>query len=170
MVTFFRLTCSVVLWGGRNTANKHHWSVLTVIQPHWVAPAHSVCAFPDYSAQALDFSTGKCVMLALGCMHSPGLSHSGSGSWVLHKGVDLVGPAFCAVLGLSSSGDQVLGVCSHPQLEAASYHLPSPSCSGFWVCNGHVFSGVPCVSSGELISRCDPPGGCRSSRISRSLG
>ena len=26
-------------------------------------------------------------------------------------------------------------------------------------------SGVPCVSSGELISDCDPPGGCQLSRI-----
>ena len=23
----FRLTCSVMLWGGRNTANKYHWCV-----------------------------------------------------------------------------------------------------------------------------------------------
>ena len=38
LVTFFRLTCSVVLWVGRNTANKYHWRVLTVIQPHWVCP------------------------------------------------------------------------------------------------------------------------------------
>ena len=35
---FLRLTCSVVLWGGRNTANKQHWRVLTVSQPHWVCP------------------------------------------------------------------------------------------------------------------------------------
>ena len=132
--------------------------------------AHSMCAFMVYSFQALGCSAGNCLIWALVCMHFPGLSHSGSGSWVLHKGVDLVGPAFCAVLGLSSSGDQVLGVCSHPQLEAASYHLPSPSCSGFWVCNGHVFSGVQCVSSGELISGCDPSGGCRLSRNPRSLG
>ena len=34
---------------------------------------------------------------ALDCMHFPGLSHSGSGSQVLHKGTDLVGPAFCAL-------------------------------------------------------------------------
>ena len=27
VVTFFSLTCSVVLWGGRNTANKYHWRV-----------------------------------------------------------------------------------------------------------------------------------------------
>ena len=47
---FFRLTCSVVLWGERNTANKYHWhvwGVLTVFQPHWVCP-HSWCVcFPS---------------------------------------------------------------------------------------------------------------------------
>ena len=42
VVTFFRLICSVVLCGGRNTANKYHWRVLTVIQPYWVCP-HSQC-------------------------------------------------------------------------------------------------------------------------------
>ena len=42
-----RLTCSVVLWGGRNTANKYHWHVPTVIQPQWVCP-HSRCVcFPS---------------------------------------------------------------------------------------------------------------------------
>ena len=33
----FRLTCSVVLWGGRNTAKQYHWrvwGVLAVFQPH----------------------------------------------------------------------------------------------------------------------------------------
>ena len=59
-------------------------------------PTHGVCAFPVYTAQALGCSAGDCLMLALGCMHSPGLSCSSSGSWVLHKGADLVGPAFCA--------------------------------------------------------------------------
>ena len=46
VVTFisFRLSCSVVLWGVRNTANKYHWHVLTVIQPHWVCPhSQHVC-------------------------------------------------------------------------------------------------------------------------------
>ena len=36
----FRLTCSVVLWGGRNTANKYHWHVwwvLAVYGPLWVS-------------------------------------------------------------------------------------------------------------------------------------
>ena len=38
----FRLTCSVVLWGGRNTANKYHWcvwGVLAVYGPRWVCPS-----------------------------------------------------------------------------------------------------------------------------------
>ena len=43
----FRLTCSVVLWGGRNSAKKYHWlvwGVLAVFQPHWVCPrSRCVC-------------------------------------------------------------------------------------------------------------------------------
>ena len=34
---------------------------------------------------------------ALGCVYFPGLSHLGSGSRVLHKGTDSVGPVFCAL-------------------------------------------------------------------------
>ena len=69
-------------------------------------------------------------------MHFQGLNHSGSGSWVLHKGADLVGHAFFSIPGLSSSGDQVLGACSRPQLKALTYPLPHPSHLVFWVCNG----------------------------------
>ena len=61
-------------------------------------------------------------------------------------------------------------VSSCPQLKAATYCLPHPCCSVFWVYSGCAFSGVPCVSSGELISGCDPPGRCQPSRIPRSLG
>ena len=43
----FRLACSVVLWGGRNTANKYHWCVFTVIQPHWVCPCSRRMCFPN---------------------------------------------------------------------------------------------------------------------------
>jgi len=38
----FRLTCSGVLWGGRNTGKKYHWlvwGVLAVYGPHWVCPS-----------------------------------------------------------------------------------------------------------------------------------
>ena len=41
-----------------------------------------------------------------------------------------------------------------------TYHLPCPCCSVFWVYNWYTFSGVLCVSSGELFSGCDPPGRC----------
>ena len=61
------------------------------------APTHGVCAFPVCSAQALGCSAGNCLGRALHCMHFPGLSRAGSVSWVLHKGSDLVGPAFCAL-------------------------------------------------------------------------
>ena len=52
----------------------------------------------------------------------------------------------------------------------ATYRLPRPCCLLFWVYNWCNFSGVPCVSSGEPISGCDPPGRCQLSRIPRSLG
>ena len=39
---------------------------------------------------------GNCSKWALGCVHFPGLSCSCSGSQVLHKGTDSIGPAFCA--------------------------------------------------------------------------
>ena len=45
----FRLTCSVLLWGWRNTANKYHWhvwGVLTVSGPHWVCPHSWRMCFP----------------------------------------------------------------------------------------------------------------------------
>ena len=61
------------------------------------APSHSVCAFPVYTAQALCCSAANCLRRALGWVHFPGLSRSGSGSRVLHKGADLVGPVFCAL-------------------------------------------------------------------------
>ena len=79
-----------------------------------IAPTHSMCAFPFYTAQALGCSARNCLRQALGCMYFPGLSHSGSGSWVLHKGADSVGLCFVPFPGPSSSGDQMLGECNHP--------------------------------------------------------
>ena len=77
------------------------------------SPAHSLCAFMVYTSQPLGCSARNCLQWALGCLHFSGLSHSGSGSWVLHKGVDSVGPVFCALPGPSSSGDQVHDESSH---------------------------------------------------------
>ena len=59
----FRLTCSVMLWGGRNTANKYHWhvwGVLAVFQSHWVCPHSQRVCFHD-----LHFSGSRLLCLEL---------------------------------------------------------------------------------------------------------
>ena len=48
-------------------------------------------------------------MLALGCMHLPGLSRLGSGTRVVLKGADWLGLHFVPFPGPNSSGDQVFG-------------------------------------------------------------
>ena len=157
----FRLTCSVVLWGGRNTAKKYHWrvwGVLAVSGSYWVAPAHSVCAFLVYTAQAPGCSAGKLSKVGPGLHALPRsmplrFRLSGTPQWHRLRWA-------C----LSSSGDQVLGEHTLPRWGGVSYHLPHPSCSVSWVLSGSIISGVPCVS-GELISGCDPPGGCQPCRI-----
>ena len=96
----FRLTCSVLLCGGRNTENK---SLACVGSARSVSaalglPPLTACVFSLSTLLRLQVALqGNCLKWALGCMHVPGLSHSGSGSWVLHKVTDLVGPAFCAL-------------------------------------------------------------------------
>ena len=61
------------------------------------APAHGTCALPAHTAQALGCSARNRPRPALGCMHLPGLSRSGSGTQVVFRGADSVGPAFCAL-------------------------------------------------------------------------
>ena len=66
----FRLICSVVLWGGRNTANKYHWcvwGVLAVYGPHWVCPHSWHMCFPS-----LHFSGSRLLCRELSEV-SPGL-------------------------------------------------------------------------------------------------
>ena len=43
--------------------------------------------------------------------------------------------------------------------------FPGPGCLVFWVCHEGTVTGVPCVSSWELISGCDTPGRREPSRI-----
>ena len=61
------------------------------------APAHGACSLPAHTAQALDCSTGNHLRPALGCLPLPGLNRSGSGTRVVLRGTDSVGPAFCAL-------------------------------------------------------------------------
>ena len=98
----FRLTCSVVLWGGRNTANKydwHVWRVLAICGPPWVCPSSRWHVLPRSTLLRLQVSLQEhCPKQVLRFMHFPGLSCSGSGSQVLCKGTDSIGHAFCALL------------------------------------------------------------------------
>ena len=61
------------------------------------APAHCACSLPAHTARALGCSAGNNPRLALGCMYLPGPSRSGSGTRVVLRGADSVGPAFCAL-------------------------------------------------------------------------
>ena len=158
-----------MLWVGRNTANKYHWhmwGVLAVSRPHWVCPCSRHVCFPS-----------------LHC----------SGSRLLYQELSEVGPGLhtlprskplrfrfsgtpqrcrlgwaCVLCPSQVQAAQVTRFLA--SVVAATYRLPRPCHSVFWVYNWRTFSGVPCVSSGELISGCNPPGGCQPSRIPRSLG
>ena len=59
------------------------------------SPAHGLCAFLVYTAQSPGCSAGELSQVGPGLC--AGLSHSGSGSRVLHKGPDSVGPVFCGL-------------------------------------------------------------------------
>ena len=68
------------------------------------APVHGTCALPAHTAQALGCSAGYHPRPALGCIHLPGLSCSGSGMAQIPLGL-----RFVPFPGPSSSGDQVFG-------------------------------------------------------------
>ena len=125
----------------------------------------ALCAFPGNTAQAPGCSAGE-------------LSKAGSGLHALPRSKPLrfrfsstpqrhrLGWA-CILCPSQVQAAQVTRCLASTlsQLGSASYHLPSPSRSVSWLNSRSAISGVPCVSSGELISGCDPPGRCQPSRI-----
>ena len=97
----------------------------------------------------------------------PGLSHSGC--LCSTRAQMLMGYAFCALPRPEPSGDQVLG--EHTLMWVVHLmHVPSPGRPVFWVCHEGTVSGVPCISSGELFSGCDTPGGREPSRMAGRHG
>ena len=135
--TFFRLTCSVALWGGRDAANKKHWCVLAVSQPHWACHRSQRVSLP--------------------CPHC-------SGSRLLHQEPSEAGPGLHAPprskpLRFRHSGSpqrcrlRWACVLCPSQVRAAqvmrclasavvgTYCLPRPCHSVFWVYNRRTFSG-----------------------------
>ena len=106
---------------------------------------HGTCSLPAHTAQALDCSAGNHPQLALGCLHLPGLSRSGSGTRVVRRGTDSVGPAFCALPRSKqlrqerqdiylSFNDEVFG-------ERGCCNLSLPGHLDFWVYNWRTISG-----------------------------
>ena len=88
---FCRLTCSVMLRGGREGCCKQITlgCARSASAPLGLPPsAHGVCSLPAHAARALGCSTGNHPWPALGCLHFPGPSRSGSGTWVVLRSAD----------------------------------------------------------------------------------
>ena len=134
------------------------------------APTHGVCAFPVCTAQAPACSAGELSKAGPELVTSQVYAAQVQVLRYSTKAQTQLGLCFVPVPGPSSSGDQVLGECSLPRWTGVSHHLSRPRCSVSWVHSRRTVSGVPCVSSGELISGCDPPGGCQPSRIPGRCG
>ena len=96
---FFRLTCSVTLWGGREGCCKQITLACarSASATLGLPPVHGACSLSAHAAQALGCSTRNHPRPALSCLHFPGPSRSGSGTPVVLRGADSIGPAFCAL-------------------------------------------------------------------------
>ena len=120
--------------------------------------ALTMCAFPVYTAHAPGCSAGELSNVCPGLCAIPRskpLSFRFSGTSQRHRfiWVCVLCPsqvqAAQEIMCLESALSQVCG---------ASYHLPCPRPLVSWLCHQSTISRVLCVSSGELISDCNPPG------------
>ena len=144
----FRLTCSVVLWGGRNRNCRQPLACVGGARgawAHWVCLAHGTC-FPGLRCSGSRLlHRGLSAAGRVAC--PPGLGRSGSGPRGLRKGAAMAGPAFVPFQGPGSSGTRCVARAL-PRWGSASYHLPVPA-ARFPRCT----AGVP--SQGCPVS---PPG------------
>ena len=83
--------------------SSHVWTTLGLPQ------LMTMCAFQVYTFRLQGSSQGYCPKQSLCFMNFPGLSCSGSGFQILHKGTNSVGHAFCALPSSEQPGDQLLG-------------------------------------------------------------
>ena len=160
----FRLSCSIVLWGGRETANKYHWhvwGVLTVYGPHWVCPNSKWCVLPGSMLLRLQGACRDTVQSGpwnLCTSRSKLFRFPGTPQGHIPGRAAL----FVPFPGSRSPGDWVLGKCALPGGPCVLItSLIRPL--GFPVHRESTISGVLCVFSAELISSCDP--GCQPYRI-----
>ena len=144
----FRLTCSVVLWRGRNTANKYHWhvwGVLTVSGPHRVWPRSQRVCFHGLHSSGSRLLCWNSLRWALGCVHFPGLSHSGSGSQVLDKGPDGWASVLCPSQVRAAQVTRCLASALTPRWGLRLITSPVPA-AWFSGCTMGAPSRVCCVS------------------------
>ena len=137
--------------------------LLAVYGPHWVCP----------SSWHMCFTGLQCSGSRLLCR---GTVQSGSGFRELPRflntsqDTDSVGPGFCALPRSKQLRRPGAWQAHCPRWSICLNHLASHSRLVPWVHCKSTVSGVPCISSGELIPRCNPPGRCQPSRISGRLG
>ena len=135
---------------GRNTANKYHWhvwKVLTVYGPHWACPSSWHIMFPCSTLLRLQVALqGICPKQALGFVHFPDLSFSGSGSQVLFKGIDSVGHSFCALPRFKQLRLPGSLQVHCPRWAVHLNHLPGPRLLVSQMRHESTISSVPCVS------------------------
>ena len=125
------------------------WTTLGLPQPN------AVCTSQVYTGQAPGYSAGALSQVGPAFHAVPRTKHSGS--HVLHRGTDPDGLCIwhpSQVQAFQASGAQQVQCprCTYATLRSQSLSFP-----GVVRCEGTV-SGVSYVSSGELISGCDPPG------------
>ena len=127
------------------------------------APAHGVCAFPVYTAQAPGCSAGELSKVGPGLRALPRskpLRFRFSGTPQRHRlgWACSVCPSLVRAVQAARSFGSTLSAGGECILS-----LPHASHSDSWVAEGAPISSVPCVSSVELISGCSLPGRCHSS-------
>ena len=111
------------------------------------APTH-VCVLSQFILLRLWVSLqGNSLRWALGCVHFPGLSCSGSSSWVLHKGTDSVEPAFCALPRSKQLRRPGAWRAHSPQVGLCIFSPPWSQPLGFLGAQQECPSQVCCVSS-----------------------
>ena len=172
MVSYLGPLVQLCCGGGRSTADKSDWRVGSA-RSGWAAlglPRSRMCAFPVYTAQSPGCSAGELSKAGPGLRALPrakllrfrllGTPHGCKRGWAC---------AMCPSQVRAAQATRCL-VSAHSPLGRCISLPPGPSPSVSCVHGVSADSGVWCVSSGELISDCDPPGGCQPSRIPERLG
>ena len=149
-----RLTRSIVLRGGRNTASKHPWRVWgarVVSRPHQFAPAHGGCASQVYAAQAPACSAGELSKAPGVACTSQAYAAQVQVLGCCTKAQTRLGLRFVSFPGPAAQGTRSLARSLSPG-GGASCPSPAPP-AGFGVRSGSAVSGVPWVSSGSWSLR-----------------